>query len=193
MKKKVLIVGLAVLCAAAIWGKVVYDRRQKEAFVDALVAKGEALAQSYRENGVDGYQVRSGKDLPQHLTVLSTPYTGVAATAKLTHIPDESRQLPADQASDRAVQALLDSMTLIWIRDEAIPTLYGYDLLGHDSSRLILTQDGESQEFTLTLTEDHGLLTQSHRVQSRSGVGLYLEFSVDKDAASFLLEQVLSD
>ncbi len=181
MKKKLLLAVLIVLCLAAMGAKVAYDRHQKEVFVDQWVAAGESMAQSYRDNGIDGYRVCSDGNTVLPSTILTTPDPQLAADRRIT-------QIPADRQSDQAVQALMDSMTLIWIRDEAITTRSDYDLFSLDTPRLILTQAGISREFALTLTEDHGLLTLASRVDT--GVGLYLEFSVDKEAAQYLLSRV---
>ncbi len=183
MKKKLLIVLIVVLCVAAAGYKVWYDRKQKEAFVDQWIAKGEAVVIGLQTEGWTGYRVQEN-NMMESLNDIH-----VLTTGPIPMLQNGRRiYLSADESSDAAIRKVADTLQLVWIRDE-LPNIIAPNPRSQ-LPHLFFLQGADEIRFSITLEDDRAILTQGP-FRVADGVDLFLDYAADREAVQQLLDRVL--
>ncbi len=181
MKKKLLIVLVVALCVAAAGYKVWYDRKQKEAFVDEWIAKGEAVITSLQTEGWTDYLVREN-GLGETLLFINVLTTDPDALAQFSQLIC----LPADEESDADIRKVVDTLQLVWLRDELPYNISPNPLTS--LPRLIFQQGEEEIHFYITMEEDRAVLSLGYKIDRRAN--LFLDFTADREAVWNLVTRV---
>ncbi len=183
MKKKLLIVLVVVLCVAAAGYQVWYDRKQKEAFVDEWIAKGEAVITSLQTEGWTDYLVRENglqeRETLLFINVLTTDPDDLAQSSQLIY-------LPADEESNADIRKVVDTLQLVWLRDELPYNVSPNPLTS--LPRLIFQQGEEEFHFYITMEEERAVLSLSYKIDRRAN--LFLDFTADREAVWNLVTRV---